>query len=109
MRLDDRLYVETDDARAVCGIRGPEKLTVHHSMDTVKGLPKYQAVMPRNVTESLRLGPGARGFGLSFTSTVSSILLSAVGRRCEIACAGLTPWWSVIGTAHEPRRLISVA
>ena len=30
MRLDDHLYVETDDACAVCGIRGPEKLTVHH-------------------------------------------------------------------------------
>jgi hypothetical protein len=30
MHLDDRLYVETDDACAICGIRGPEKLTEHH-------------------------------------------------------------------------------
>ncbi len=30
MKLDDRLYGETDDACAICGIRGPEKLTIHH-------------------------------------------------------------------------------
>jgi len=30
MKLDDWLYGETDDACAVCGIRGPEKLTIHH-------------------------------------------------------------------------------
>jgi hypothetical protein len=30
MTLDDLLYGETDDACAICGIRGPERLTIHH-------------------------------------------------------------------------------
>jgi hypothetical protein len=30
MRLYDRLYVETDDACAICGVRRSEWLTVHH-------------------------------------------------------------------------------
>lgn len=30
MELYDWLYGETDDACAICGIRGPERLTVHH-------------------------------------------------------------------------------
>jgi hypothetical protein len=30
MRLEDRLYFETDDACAMCGARGPNVLTVHH-------------------------------------------------------------------------------
>jgi len=33
MKLDDRLYGETDDACAICGIRGPENLTIHHIDD----------------------------------------------------------------------------
>jgi len=30
MRLEDRLYFETDDGCAMCGARGPNILTVHH-------------------------------------------------------------------------------
>jgi hypothetical protein len=30
MTLDDVLFSETDDACAICGIRGPERLSIHH-------------------------------------------------------------------------------
>ncbi|MBC7926494.1 MAG: HNH endonuclease [Bryobacteraceae bacterium] len=30
MKLDDRLYLETDDACAICGLRGVSVLTIHH-------------------------------------------------------------------------------
>ena len=30
MDQDDILFGETDDACAICGIQGPERLTVHH-------------------------------------------------------------------------------
>lgn len=30
MRLDDRLYTETDDSCAICGHRGLHALTIHH-------------------------------------------------------------------------------
>ena len=30
MRLDDRLYAETDDTCATCGLRGLSVLTIHH-------------------------------------------------------------------------------
>ncbi len=30
MKRKDRLYTETDDECAICGIRGPRKLTIHH-------------------------------------------------------------------------------
>ena len=30
MNLEDWLYGETDDACAICGVRGPQILTVHH-------------------------------------------------------------------------------
>jgi hypothetical protein len=30
MKLDDRLYSETDDTCAICGLRGISVLTIHH-------------------------------------------------------------------------------
>lgn len=36
MKLEDRLNSETDDACAICGLRGPSILTVHHIDDDPK-------------------------------------------------------------------------
>ena len=33
MKLADRLYVETDDSCALCGLRGAQALTIHHIDD----------------------------------------------------------------------------
>jgi hypothetical protein len=30
MNLEDRLYSETDDSCGICGMRGPDLLTIHH-------------------------------------------------------------------------------
>ncbi len=33
MRAEDHLFLETDDACAICGLRGPNILTIHHIDD----------------------------------------------------------------------------
>ena len=40
MKIDDRLYLEADDACAVCGIRGIQILTIHH-IDHVRSNNDY--------------------------------------------------------------------
>lgn len=41
MKLDDRLYLETDDACAICGLRGISVLTIHH-IDSDSGNNVYE-------------------------------------------------------------------
>jgi hypothetical protein len=41
MKLDDRLYTETDDTCAICGLRGISVLTIHH-IDGNRGNNVYE-------------------------------------------------------------------
>ena len=59
MKIKDRLYLEADDACAVCGIRGIQILTIHH-IDRIPSNNEYdnQIVLCRNCHNSHHQGKG---------------------------------------------------
>lgn len=40
MKVRDRLFMETEDSCAICGVRGEDRLTVHH-LDSDRGNNEY--------------------------------------------------------------------